>query len=471
MSNIKRIESDGLTTLALVMVVFCQLLFNNGIYLFLSSATIVYLVNRLSQPYKPAVFTLIALNHILQIATAVWLANYLGKDINYRSIYMSKAVILSLVGLVFLLTPIIYVQDRIRKISLAEFKMQALSLSTQKSLNCYVISLVVASFLSGLAFIFPGLTQVIISAVKIKWFFFLLFGYQALLKKERLTIFYALVAFEFFTGFYSFFSEFKTVFYYLAVLMMSLIATVNFRQLVLGVLVLAGLTYMSLLWTSIKTDYRGFLNKGTNTQSVQVSKDEAVDQLISLSNQSGRKSIEGATADLLDRLQYTYHFAKALERVPEIIPFQNGANWLGNIQFATTPRFLNPDKSTLDNSAKATKYTGINYATAKQGSSFSLGYFAEFYIDYGTYFMMPMLLVLGYVFSRVYKYFMTKPSANPIYNYSIAGAFFFEFSNFEMDGTFLTGRFFASTVTFFSLIYFFSKPLLKYISVKKNESV
>ena len=463
-----KIKLDELSIFFIIILVIVQNLFSNGLYLFVCYASGIFLFNRLSQPYKPGVFTVIALNHLLQIVAGVWLANFLDKDINYRSYNTGYATLLSITGLIFLVAPIIYQQDKIKRLSLSDFKMHAFRLSTQKSLNCYLIALFVTSFLLGIAFLFTGLTQIIISIVKIKWFFFLLFGYQAVSKKEKLVIFYALVAFEFVTGFYSFFSDFKTVVYYLAILLISFVVTINFRQLILFFFFAAVLAFMGVAWTSIKTDYRSFLNKGERSQSVQVSKDEAMDKLISLSNNIDQNSSQGATIDLLDRLQYTFHFAKTMERVPAIIPYQNGSNWLDNIAFATTPRFLNPDKPTIDNSIKTTKYTGIRYATAKQGASFSLGYFAEFYIDFGPFYMMPMLFLMGLFYSRIYKYFLTKASNNPVFNYSLVGAFFFEFYAFEMDGTYIAGRLFASIVTFFVMNFFFTKPLLNYLSVKNN---
>lgn len=452
----------------ILALVLLQNLYPNGFYLFASYAIGLLLFSRLSQPYKPAVFTIIALNHLLQIIAGTWLANYLGKDINYRSFYSDRAVLLSLTGMVCMFAPIIYEQSKLKKLSLHQFKMQAWRLSTKKTLYCYIIALAVTSTLAGLAFVFSGLTQIILSVVKIKWFFFLLFGYQALLKKELLPAFYALVALEFLSGFYSFFSDFKTVIYYLGVLMISFIATINFKQLVLAFVACIMLAYMGLIWTSVKTDYRVFLNKGTKSQNVKVSQDEAIDKLLTLANSVNNDGIKEATVDLLDRLQYTFHFAKTLERVPDIIPYQNGTNWLTNIEYATTPRFLNPDKPTIDNSLKATKYTGIQYATARQGTSFSLGYFAEFYVDFGSYLMMPMLMLLGLLYAKIYKFFLTKASDNPVYNYSIVGAFFFEFYAFELDGTYLTGRLFASCVTFFAINFFFTKTLLRYISTSKE---
>lgn len=469
MTKVGRIQTDEFTKLLIFSLIVCQLLLDNGLYLLACYMIALFLFIRLSQPYKPGVFTVIAFNHILQIVASVWLANYLDEDINYRSPDSGLAVSLSLIGLVFLLAPVISEQDKIKSLSLKEFRMQAFRLSTQKSLNCYIVALFVSSSLTGIAFLFSGLTQIIVSLIKIKWFFFLLFGYQAVLKKERMTIFYVLVFFEFLTGFYSFFSDFKTVIYYLGVLLISFVANINIKQLTIGIILIVGLTYMSLLWTSIKSEYRSFLNKGSKSQTVQVSQDEAIDKLVLLSQERNRRGTLDATKDLLDRLQYTFHFAKTLEMVPERIPFQNGANWLTNIEFATTPRFLNPNKPTIDNSVKASRYTGIRYAKAAQGVSFSLGYFAEFYIDFGQYLMMPMLYLLGFIYSRIYRYFQ-KTTDNPIINYAIVGAFFFEFNAFEMDGTYFSGRFLASIVTFFALSFLFAKPILQYVTAKKDDS-
>jgi uncharacterized membrane protein YqjE len=153
----------------------------------------------------------------------------------------------------------------------------------------------------------------------------LLFGYQVFLKKEKKTIFYCLVAFEFISGFYSFFSEFKIVIYYMAVLLMGFVATVNFKQLLIGAVALVFLAFLGVLWTSVKSDYRAFLNEGKSEQVAYASKDEAMTKLLELSSESQEKGDQKATKAFLERLQYTYHFAKTLERVPEIITL---SKWL-----------------------------------------------------------------------------------------------------------------------------------------------
>jgi len=168
---------------------------------------------------------------------------------------------------------------------------------------------------------------------------------------------------------------------------------------------------------------------------------------------------------MLDRLQYTFHFARTIQRVPSEIPFQNGKNWSDNIEFSTTPRFLNPNKPVLDATEKTKKYTGLAYAGLSSGASFSLGYFAECYIDFGFWGMMFPLFVIGFFYGLTYKYLMKNSSRNFIFNYAVVGAFFGEFFAFEMDGTYLLGRFLASLVTFIFCIKFFFPWVIRYISI------
>ena len=63
--------------------------------------------------------------------------------------------------------------------------------------------------------------------------------------------------------------------------------------------------------------------------------------------------------------------------------------------------------------------------------------------------MMVPLALIGLMYGLTYWYLMKNSSANFIFNYSVAGAFFLEFFAFELDGTMLLGRFLATLLTFF----------------------
>jgi hypothetical protein len=421
------------------------------------------LISQLQQPYKPSVFTIILIYHFVQISASIWQCNYLGKGINYRSDNTEVAVIVSYIGLLFLFLPIIYYQNKIPRLSLSQFTNYANELSIDKTFRVYVVGFFAMNALTGVAFLIPSLTQIIFSLGNIKWFLFLLFGFQSILKNRKRKEFYIFCALEFAIGFYSYFSEFKTILFFITFLFLSLLAYVRFNKLLISLLSLVVLVFAGIFWTSVKGEYREFLNKGSKTQSVQVEKREALNKLLELSDKQDESSFNDATAGFLDRLQYIYHFAKAIDRVPSVIPYQNGTNWSSTLSFVLTPRLIDPNKGTYDASVKATKFTGIRYNGVKRGTSVSLGYFADGYIDFGYIGMFIPLLILGFIYGKSYFYFVKNSSNNFVFNFAVVGALYMELFAFESDNIFVFGRLYVNLIVFFLLKRFVFPKLINYI--------
>ena len=108
----KHIKIDEQSKFFLVVILISLLLFNNGIYMFVPTAILYIILYNLQQPLKPAVFSLVVITHFMSIIAGVWLANYLEKDINYRSPSQADAIIASSIGLIFLVAPIYYFQNK-----------------------------------------------------------------------------------------------------------------------------------------------------------------------------------------------------------------------------------------------------------------------------------------------------------------------------------------------------------------------
>src|SRR5580692_3827647 len=108
----KRILFDGDARFILLILLISQFFFINGIYLFIGGLCLGIIFYQLNQPYKPAVFTIIFIYHFIQIAATVWLSNYLGQDINYRSVNSGTAITMSYLGLIVMFAPIIYFQNK-----------------------------------------------------------------------------------------------------------------------------------------------------------------------------------------------------------------------------------------------------------------------------------------------------------------------------------------------------------------------
>ncbi|MEO9052306.1 MAG: hypothetical protein ABI280_10945 [Ginsengibacter sp.] len=463
----KRIYFDSGAQGLLLLLLVSQFFFTNGIYLFIGALVFAFLFDRLQQPYKPSIFTILFLYHFVQISAWIWMTNYLGEDVNYRSPHSGLAVLLAYLGLIALLLPVIYFHNKIPPVSFETLKKHADRLSIQKTFIAYVIAFFSMNALGAVAFAFAGLSQIIISFVKIKWFFFLLFGFQVIIKKKMVKEFLIFVAIEFILGFFSYFSSFKTVFFFLACLVLTLLARVSLKQLVYAVISLIIFAFLGITWTGIKGEYRQFLNQGSKSQTVQVSQGAATDKLLELVRQEKDSS---ATEAFFSRMQYTFHLAKAMDHVPSEVPYQEGNNWLESISYSLTPRFFNPNKPVYDASTKATKYTGIAYLRGQSGVSFSLGYFADSYVDFGYYGMFIPLILIGFLYGFTYLYFVKKSSNNFIFNYSVVGALFMEFNALELDSTYLAGRLFSSLLVFIVLRHFFFPWLIRYLAWEEPRS-
>lgn len=461
----KHIKIDDQSKFLLIVILLSLLLFNNGIYMFLPMAALYVVLYYLQQPLKPAVFSIITVQHFLNIIAGVWLCNYLGRDINYRSPSQATAIVASSIGLIFLMGPVYYFQKKIPVQSRLNLRTYAEQLSSEKVMYAYIISYFAANTLALSAFLFSGLTQVVFSLVKIKWILFLLFGFMCFLKNENKKIFYLFVAFEFLSGFLSFFSDFKTVIFYLAVLIITLVDRLSSKQVITMIIIGFFMGLFGLVWTNIKGEYRSFLNSGGKEQVMGVESNAAYNKLYDLSTNVNDDKLNGSMVQMLDRLQYTYHFAKTIDRMPGVLPFEYGDNWWRSLSYATTPRFLNPNKPIYEATAKVRKYTGLNYLGREYGVSFSLGYFADCFIDLGLIGMMLILGLLGFLYGKIYFYLLKNVSKNLVINYCAACAFFMEFNALEMDSTYLLGRLFSTFLTFFLLIKFFFPRLINYLSV------
>ena len=452
----------------LLLMLISQLFFTNGIILFVGMIIFFMLINLLQQPYKPSVFTIMLFYHFLQISAGIWESNYLNQDINYRSSSSEYATVASYIGLLFLFLPIVYYQNKLPALSLNILKKHADRISIEKTFKAYVIGFFAMNALSGVAFFIPSLAQIIISLTNIKWFLFLLFGFQSILKNRKRKEFYIFCALEFVIGFYSYFSEFKTIIFFILFLFLCLLAVVRFNKIILFAFSIAVMFFAGVFWTSVKGEYRSFLNKGSKSQTVQVEKGEALNKLLELSEKQNSNSFSDAIESFLDRLQYTYHLAKTMDRVPAVIPHQNGSNWGNTIAFVLTPRIIDPNKGTYDASVKASKYSGIQYSGVKRGVSVSLGYFADGYIDFGYVGMFIPLVILGFIYGGSYFYFVKKSSTNFIFNYAVVGAIFMELFSFESDNIFVAGRLYVNLMVFFILRLFFFPKLMAYISMPKK---
>lgn len=328
----------------------------------------------------------------------------------------------------------------------------------RKMIQVYVVVSIIINSSQAAIWAFPNLVQYFFFFFYIKWGFFLVTFIAVFKKAPDLKIFlFGIIGVEFVLGLSSFFAS-----NFINIVIFSLIAYSSIRKkvtpakavlfVVLGVLVF----HMCVLWTASKNDYRSFLKNGQMTQSVAVSKEEARKKLFELIVKIDARTYRLAIEDLVNRVGYVQYFAAAVRMVPSRIPYEDGKLYLAAIGHYLVPRFIDPDKETLDDSKHTNKYTGLGLSGRSKATSFSLGSFADAYIDFGPIFMFVPIFMFGYlvgIFFRVlYK--------NGLWAAIMTGPFFLLIPIYGIDTTKAIGFF----LIYFLVIYILRRTLTKFLN-------
>lgn len=261
-----------------------------------------------------------------------------------------------------------------------------------------------------------------------------------------------MIVYEFTTSLYSYFSSFKQVILIVIILALTFIISITVRQIIYGLIVTALLIFLGVTWSAIKGDYRKFVSQGQKQQVVSVSREQAFDKIQKQVTQLRSQDYEIAAMVTLYRLQYILHLAKTMDRVPKVIPHEDGKLWKDNLEFVFLPRALFPNKPIFDASQKTNKYTGMNYSGFAKGVSFGLGYFADGYIDFGYIGMLLPLFLIALLVVFIYRVFYKMTSINILFRYGLINICIFNFSSFESDAIIVVGRLVITLIVFFALV-------------------
>jgi hypothetical protein len=122
------------------------------------------------------------------------------------------------------------------------------------------------------------------------------------------------------------------------------------------------------------------------------------------------------------RVEYVDYFALALAYVPAVRPHTDGEQWLAAVRHILLPRLFFPEKPVLPSDSELTmRYTGWNLGGVTGGTSISLGYVAESYIDFGRTGMWLPIFLLGLLWGGMYRYFVSSKWPVVGYGFALAG--------------------------------------------------
>lgn len=285
----------------------------------------------------------------------------------------------------------------------APLKEQAQSLRFRPLLAFYAGTLLLSFAAAPVGGMLPGLRQPLLALAELRWIAVFLLLWAVVAQPGRKVLGGAILFIEIILGLGGYFSAFKYVLFLAIVVLIG--AHVRLRSLLrpssVGVILLSlGLV---AFWQAVKDDYRAFLDQGTRSQAILVSPRARVDFLVRAVSRTTVSDLTRGIETALERVGYIEYFARSIRQVPARMPHQNGRLWGEAVRHVLMPRLFFPDKPVIDDSERTNEFTGVRVAGAAEGSSISIGYAAESYIDFGAHWMWVPILCLGIFWGLAYR--------------------------------------------------------------------
>jgi len=384
-------------------------------------------------------------------------------EVHDYPVHITSAFYLSVIGLIALSFGI-YLVIKGFNLRNADYKLLSRQYNNRKLRNIYLASVFIYPILLKLSFSLGGLQQPLYAIIQFKWAIFLIFMINCFATGNSKT-FITIFAFEIILSFTGYFSAFKD--YFLIFFIGMLIVTRNNIKLgyIISILILMVVgSYMLIMWEHIKPEYRNFLSGGEAAQINTHSTSESLNKLLELVKETDAKGFADGVERTVNRVSYIDFLSAAESQVPANVAHTNGELWFGAFARVLQPRLFFPNKKAIDDSEKARLYTGHNYAGADRGTSVSLGYVAESYVDFGQVGMEIALLAFGLLIGWIYKYVMVT-SPNILVGSALVIPLYFEIFAYEKALDKIVGGLFIYLVIIFVVKKFLLKPFLKYITL------
>jgi hypothetical protein len=218
----------------------------------------------------------------------------------------------------------------------------------------------------------------------------------------------AAVGFEVISGFTGILGDFRGVFIFLA------IAAIAARIRWTGTMAVATVVWMSVLltlglfWTAVKVQYREVATQSTDSQNIKTPVSERLGYLGGRAASVDEINWEDASYMLLIRLAYVDIFGSVIS-VKEVSPEPGYMRqWNDALEHVLKPRFLFPSKAPLSDTEVFMRLArGDASEDMRGGTSISVGYMAENFVDLGFPGMLIGIAVLGLIGAAVLRYFVT----------------------------------------------------------------
>lgn len=424
------------------------------------------------RPGEPPILLLALGYQWLQVVAKLLQADVLGLPVQELNEYggdIEQAIWLSMIALAVLALGMRLALTRYKAADAELARSEALLFSPNRLWLFYLVALVLSVVLLSVARVIPGITQIAIALANVKWAVFFMLAYVCFLRPERLYLLLLAFGIEFALGLGAYFSSFKTVFFVTILAFVGAGRKLSGKQVAIMLSLASVLFVISLAWTAIKIDYRDYLSGGQSAQVVTRGYVERIQKLFEMVSDLDKEDMGNALRDLADRVSYVDFFGRALVMVPSRVPHEDGELWGGALRHIFMPRLFYPDKPPLRSDSEITNYyTGLKMAGEAEGTSVSIGYVAESYIDFGRFWMFALILALGFLWGSMYRYFLTRPRSPLIVGYGLSVVVLLSAMLFETTNVKLLGGVVTTFLVAFVVQKFFVRKLVRKLMYKRR---
>lgn len=340
---------------------------------------------------------------------------------------------------------------------------QSSSIPMKVWLQLYWLAWIVSAVASTVAWIVPGLTQVLLAFSGLRWAALFILTYAAFARRTAWRLWWLVFGAEFLLTVGGFFAGFAAAIFYALFALVAVLYPFRLRRSYPLILVILLLFTSALAWTAVKSEYRAYVSSGSGAQIVLVDRQERLLMLGRMVALLEPAEILESFEQLMARIAYVDFFARVMEVVPALKPHEGGRLWGDALVRPLMPRLLFPSKTVVNDSIRTNEYTGLGVATQEQGTSISIGYVAEAYIDFGVPLMFLPILALGWGIGRFYRWLNENQRFRGVWSMALGTLALFPAIYFESSITKLMPALAVSMLTVFAVARFGLPRLLSWL--------
>jgi hypothetical protein len=430
------------------------------------------LVVMLWRRYEPPVLFFAVIVQWTEVSTKVFHANLLGIQVAemFGDAVIVEAITRGIFGLITLAIGMRLALTGLVQQNPNKALLDVSEISIVHAWQLYCAAFLLSLVAQGSIWMMPGLTQILLPVLSLKWVFFYLFLSAVFMQRKHYGLLWVAVALEVIIGFSGYFSGFKQVFFVLGVGYLAIIDRMTGRRVAFLGTIVTLVIALAVVWMTVREDYRYFMNAGTRMQVVKRTMESRLSKLADLISEAEPELYVKGAEQLAMRVAYVDMFAHVLRHSPTVVEREEGKLWGRAIRHVLMPRILFPEKARLKSDSELTMlYTGLWLASDTQGTSISMGYMAESYIDFGPVAMFAPIFILGLLWGGMYRYFLTRESP-VILRYAVATVVLISANQFGMHSTKLLGGMLMTFLVMALLLKFVLPHVFAWITAIRPDS-